>query len=232
MHMMIPLQECIVIVLLSVHAARSLGIWERLLAASRPESSPFQLCHQQHVAAEPNRRRLVWPAECNHSNGRWRDDFLIWWWWWCSTCTYDLRVSIELYCDYGTSILFLFGFLEWSARLHNSQTTNRQPCCNTSARVFNVNKMSPRFFQPVRSLTWCAWRFRLRRFRPSVDLSSTCCPSLYVVPLFRWIHPGFHVFECDRVSWWFSVDARCSSSVPLCDMNYVNCWIVLDIVII
>ena len=59
MHMMIPLQECIVIVLLSVHAARSLGIWERLLAASRPESSPFQLCHQQHVAAEPNRRRLV-----------------------------------------------------------------------------------------------------------------------------------------------------------------------------
>ena len=59
MHMMIPLQECIVIVLLSVHAARSLGIWERLLAVSRPESSPFQLCHQQHVAAEPNRRRLV-----------------------------------------------------------------------------------------------------------------------------------------------------------------------------
>ena len=159
--------------LVSVRAARSLGIWERLLAASRPDSSPFLAMSSAACCSRTSQRRLVWPTEWYHSNGLWRDKLLKWWW--SSTCIFDLRVSNEIILWLRYIYLIPVWIPRWSTRLHNSQTTNRRPCCNNS-RVFYVNRAVAAipYAQPFDYVVYLMF---LRRW-----IYVTVHSSLYVVP--------------------------------------------------
>ena len=69
-------------------------------------------------------------------HGLCRDQLLKWWW--SSSCIFDLRVTSEIILSYGTFYLIPVWIPRWSTRLHNSQTTNRRPCCN-NLRVIYIN---------------------------------------------------------------------------------------------
>ena len=160
--------------LVSVRAARSLGIWERLLAASRPDSSPLSSyvissMLQQNLTEKTSLTTTEW----YHSNGLWRDKLLKWWW--SSTCIFDLRVSNEIILWLRYIYLIPVWIPRWSTRLHNSQTTNRRPYCNNS-RVFYVNRAVAAipYAQPFDYVVYlmflCRWIY------------VTVHSSLYVVP--------------------------------------------------
>ena len=142
--------------LVSVRAARSLGIWERLLAASRPDSSPFLAMSSAACCSRTSQRRLVWPTEWYHSNGLWRDKLLKWWW---SSLVYLIyEFQMKLYCDYGTSTSFLFGFLDGQPGC----TTVKLPIDDHAATIRECSTLvvlSPRFLMHSHSTTWCIWCF-------------------------------------------------------------------------